>query len=53
MMVSSDEIKAMYNRGFSLGWDDNGNMTATDMINGTDTTLQYNWDNKLRSATKV
>jgi len=51
-MVSSDEIKAMYNRGFSLGWDDNGNMTATDMINGTDTTLQYNWDNKLRSATK-
>jgi len=27
-------------------------MTATDMINGTDTTLQYNWDNKLRSATK-
>lgn len=50
--LSSDEITAMYNRGFSLGWDDNGNMTATDMINGTDTTLQYNWDNKLRSATK-
>lgn len=50
--LSSDEIKAMYNRGFSLNWDDNGNMTATDMINGTDTTLQYNWDNKLRSATK-
>ena len=50
--LSSEEIKAMYNRGFSLGWDDNGNMTATDMINGTDTTLQYNWDNKLRSATK-
>jgi len=50
--LSSDEIKAMYNRGFSLGWDDNGNMTANDMINGTDTTLQYNWDNKLRSATK-
>jgi len=50
--LSSDEIKAIYNRGFSLGWDDNGNMTATDMINGTDTTLQYNWDNKLRSATK-
>jgi len=50
--LSSDEIKAMYNCGFSLGWDDNGNMTATDMINGTDTTLQYNWDNKLRSATK-
>jgi len=50
--LSSEEIKAMYNRGFSLGWDDNGNMTANDMINGTDTTLQYNWDNKLRSATK-
>ena len=50
--LSSEEIKAMYNRGFSLGWDDNGNMTANDVINGIDTTLQYNWDNKLRSATK-
>jgi RHS repeat-associated protein len=37
---------------FDLDFDDNGNMTANDMINGTDTTLQYNWDNKLRTATK-
>jgi RHS repeat-associated protein len=33
---------------FSLAWDDNGNLTLKDMA--TDTTFEYNWDNKLRSA---
>ena len=33
---------------FSLGWDWNGNMILTDMASGDDTTLEYNWDNKLR-----
>ena len=37
---------------FALGWDWNGNMISTDMASGDDTTLEYNWDNKLRSATK-
>jgi RHS repeat-associated protein len=31
----------------SLAWDENGNMTV-----GIGTTLAYNWDNKLRSATE-
>ena len=31
----------------SLTWDENGNMTV-----GIGTTLAYNWDNKLRSATE-
>jgi YD repeat-containing protein len=33
--------------GNMLNYDENGNMTS-----GVDTTLVYNWDNKLRSAAK-
>ncbi len=32
---------------FALTWDDNGNLTLTN-----DTTLEYNWDNKLRNGEK-
>ncbi len=32
---------------FTLGWDKNGNLTT-----GVGATLTYNWDNKLRQATK-
>lgn len=37
---------------FTLGWDENGNMTLTDQTSGDDTTLEYNFDNKLRHAQK-
>ena len=47
-VLSPDEIKAMYERGFSLDWDDNGNMTT-----GVSDTFTYNWDNKLRSASAL
>jgi hypothetical protein len=37
---------------FELDWNDNGNMIDFDISVGDNTTLAYNWENKLRSATK-
>ena len=37
---------------FELAWDENGNMIDFDISVGDDTTLEYNWDGKLRSGEK-
>ena len=37
---------------FDLDWDDNGQLTLNDQTTGDDTSLTWNWDNKLRSAQK-
>ena len=37
---------------FDLDWDENGQLTLNDQTAGDDTDLVWNWDNKLRQATK-
>jgi len=37
---------------FDLDWDENGQLTLNDQTTGDDTDLLWNWDNKLRQATK-
>ena len=38
---------------FGLRWDKNGDMNYVDNVTGSDKNFVYNWDNKLRSATRV
>ncbi len=38
---------------FTLSWDENGQLTLTDQSSSDDTSLVWNWDDKLRSATKA
>jgi len=46
-ILTPDQVAALY-EGFTVGWDENGNIATNDA--GNDIAYTFNWDNKLRKA---